>query len=56
MQCKRCGKQIPEHFAPLMLCTNCWEVEGRIEEYLQSEEGRKYIEKLLFKLTKKELI
>ena len=39
--CKTCGKPTPS--TGTVLCNNCWEVERRIEEYLESENGRRFI-------------
>lgn len=41
-QCKTCGGPVAagmEHYTQPVACTNCWEVEQRLEDYLKSEQG-----------------
>lgn len=46
--CKTCGD--PSAFPGAVQCTNCWEVEHRIDLYLKSEKGHNNIRNKLFKL------
>lgn len=46
-RCKTCDKPA---FANSDLCCNCWEVERRLEEYLQSEKGRDLVQVALNKV------
>jgi hypothetical protein len=43
--CTTCG--FPTTFNYTGRCTNCWEVERRLKEYLKSENGREFVRKLL---------
>jgi len=43
--CKTCEK--PTHMRGTKLCNNCWEVEGRLEEYIKSKNGRDILLALL---------
>jgi hypothetical protein len=43
--CRTCGK--PVHLDNAKLCNGCWEVEGRIEEYLKAANGRQLVARLL---------
>jgi len=47
--CKRCNSEVETHIAYNfdILCDNCWEVEHRIDKYLESQNGRDNIRKLL---------
>lgn len=42
MDCKTCNKQGAFN-GTLSQCTNCWEVERRIEDYLKSKKGLQFI-------------
>jgi hypothetical protein len=43
--CKTCG--VPSAFPGADHCTNCWEVEQRLNLYLLSENGRSFASRLL---------
>ena len=42
--CEICGKATS--FTGTKRCNNCWEVEGRLPDYLQSTKGRDFVERL----------
>jgi DNA-directed RNA polymerase subunit RPC12/RpoP len=48
-KCYTCGAEIrlltPRGKKKEIACTNCWEVERRIEQYLKSRPGRDFIRK-----------
>jgi len=39
--CKTCGE--PTTMMGTKLCDGCWEVESRLEKYLESEKGREHV-------------
>jgi hypothetical protein len=42
--CETCG--VPTPMTGTKRCTNCWEVEQRLPEYLRSINGRKFVRKI----------
>lgn len=50
--CKRCNSEVETFIAYNfdILCDNCWEIEHRIDKYLESQNGKIYIKKLLQQL------
>lgn len=50
-KCSTCGAEIllltPQGKKKEITCTNCWEIERRIDDYLKSENGRKFIKEKL---------
>lgn len=45
--CKKCGEDTTNYLGGHGECANCWEVEKRLEKYLQSEHGRKFVREAL---------
>ena len=43
--CKRCGTDT--YMTSDKRCTNCWEVESRLERYLKSADGKSFVEMML---------
>lgn len=44
--CKICGK--PTHMLGTKLCDPCWEVESRLDRFLETPGGRAYVKKALY--------
>lgn len=44
--CKYCGK--PTETKATCLCDNCWEIDGRILQFLKADKGKLYMLELLY--------
>ena len=40
--CETCGESV-KFLAHAVICINCWEVEGRLDRYLDSPKGRAFV-------------
>lgn len=46
LKCKTCGAE-GDCDGTINECVNCWEVERRLEKYLESRKGKKFVINLL---------